>query len=138
MISNENKKKLTRAALTGTTLAIASSVVFGNGSINFAGMETPAAVPLFLGGAAVSAINDMVHESVLLKPSITTSYLAGDLASTAISAAVVGGITVGVLSSAVGLPSDRYLSAAALGAGSVVASDLVESRYLEQRGQLIF
>ena len=137
MLSQNNKKMLTKSAINGAILATVGSVVYGNGAIDVMGTSVPAAVPLFLTGAVTSGVNEYIHGQ-LGTPSINTSYLVGDYSSLALSAGTAGALTVGIMSSAVGLPRENFAAAFAIGAASVVGTDLVEKRFLEINNQLIF
>ena len=137
-ISESTKKTLVKGAINGSILAAGSTLLFGNGNIDVMGVNLPSVVPLFVGGAAVSMLNEQIHDKLLQKPSIQTSYLVGDYASLAMSAGLAGALTVGVLGIGVGLPKENYLAAGALGAGSVLATDMIEARFLEVNHKLIF
>jgi hypothetical protein len=137
MLSDNMKKVLTKSTVNGAVLAAAGSVLYGNGAINVMGTNLPAIVPLFGTGFLASAANEYVHQQ-LGTPSISTSYLIGDYTSLGVSAATAGALTVGIMSAGVGLPSSNYLGAFGLGAASVVGTDLIEKRFLEQGGKLIF
>jgi len=137
MISQNTKKTAVKAAINGAILAAAASTVYGNGSLIMMGRAVPAAVPLFAVGALTSGVNEIIHDQ-LGTPSISASYLAGDYASLALNAGVAGLATVGIMSTAVGLPSQNYMGAFILGSGSVIGTDLLEKRFLEQNGRLIF
>jgi len=137
MISQSTKKTLTKSVINGAILAAAASTVYGNGSLIMMGRAVPATLPLFAVGALTSGVNEIIHDQ-LGTPSINAAYLAGDYSSLLINAGVAGGLTVGIMSSAVGLPSQNYMGAFILGAGSVIGTDLLEKRFLEQNGRLIF
>jgi len=128
---------LTKSAINRAILATVGSVVYGNEAIDVMGTSVPAAVPLFLTIVVTSGINEYIH-SQLGTPSINTYYLVGDYSSLALSAGTAGALTVGIMSSAVGITRENFARAFAIGAASVVGTDMVEKHFLKQNRQLIF
>ena len=131
------KKYAVKSALTGAALSIAGSMLFGNGNVGLAGYELPAAIPLFISGAGASVVSDVVHDYAFPNTPGPTQSLT-NLTSVGIGAGLSAAATIGVMKLVAGLPMDRYLEAGLLGAGSYLAADYIESRYIEPGGKLIF
>lgn len=138
MVDQDTKKLLVRSALTGTVLAVAGSVIYGNGDITVMGKNVPASVPLFISGAIGSVIADKSHKAVSdAIPTVLGSKL-GDYTGMVVGGAVCAAASAGVMKVAFSLPNEVLPQAAGLGFGSYVAADVLEPKLLEQGGQLIF
>jgi hypothetical protein len=137
MISNKTREQLSKAAIAGGILSIATSIVYGNGSTDFAGMSVPAAVPMFVAGAGASLATDLISSQMNLPT--TSSQKIADVTALATSSAISGVAAVAILKASTNFPNDAILPAIAIAAGSQAGADYVVHRYLEdQRGQFIF
>jgi len=138
-LSQNNKRLMAKGLINGAVLAAGATAIYGGGNVEFFNMNVPSAIPLAVIGATASISNELIHQNLLGTPSISTSYLVSDYSSLAINAGVAGGLTTALMSTAVGLPSSNYMGAFALGSGSVLATEMIERRFLESpQGQLIF
>jgi hypothetical protein len=137
MLSNKTKENLSKAAIAGTVLAVSTSLVYGNGATDFAGMSIPAAVPIFIAGAGGSLVTDAVSSQLRLPT--TSSQKIADVSSLAIASAIsaVGAVTI--LKVSVGLPNETIPRIAAFALASQASADYITHRYLEdQKGMFIF
>ena len=138
MIGSDTKKLLIRSALTGTVLAVAGSVIYGNGNISVMGQSVPAAIPLFASGAVGSIIADQTHKAVAEALPGAVGAKLGDYTGMVVGGAVCAAASAGTLKLAFNLPSEALPQAAALGGASYIAADALEPRIFETAGQLIF
>lgn len=136
-ISNKTKEGLTKAAIAGAILSVSTSVIYGNGSTDFAGMSVPAAVPMFVAGAGASLVTDVVSAQLSLPT--TSSQKIADLSALAVSSGISGAGAVAILKLTAGLPNESVLPVLAIAAGSQAGADYITHRYLEDsKGVLIF
>ena len=137
MISNKTKESLAKAAIAGGVLAVGTSLLYGNGTTEFAGMAVPAAVPMFVAGAGGSLITDAV--SAQLKLPTTSSQKIADISSLAAASAISAAGAVSILKISAGLPNSAVLPVVGLAAASQASADYITHRYLEdQKGTFIF
>jgi len=136
MLNDNMKKKLTKSAVTGGILTIATSTMYGSGTLEFMGYQVPSLIPLFLSGAGASMISDYAHDAIY--PHLnTTEQKLSDVAAVAAGVGVSGVATAGILA-LTGVPKENLIPAVILGGGSYIAADYIESRFLEKNGMLVF
>lgn len=137
MLSNANKERLSKAAIAGGILSVATTIIYGNGTTDFAGMAVPAAVPMFVAGAGASLATDLVESQ--LKLTSTSSQKIADVTALATSSAISGVAAIAILKASTNLPNEAVLPVLAIAAGSQAGSDYIVTKYLEdKRGQFVF
>ena len=138
MMTDDTKKKLMKSVVTGGVLALAGSIGYGVDTVQLLGISVPSVVPLFVSGVGSSLISDIAHKKVFPQL-VGAGAKLGDLTATALGAGIAGAASVGILQMGVGLPNtESMFQAALLGAGSYVAAEYIESRFLETNGAIIY
>lgn len=136
-ISNKTKEKLTKAAIAGSILSVATTVMYGNGGVEVAGYSVPAFVPLFAAGAGASLATDVISSQLNLPT--TSSQKIADVSALAISSGISAVAAVSLLKVAVGLPNETMLPVIAIAGASQAGADYITHRFLEDKaGMLIF
>lgn len=132
------KRRLVKSGITGATLAVASAVVYGMGNVTIGGVDVPTVVPMFAAGAGASFGADFIHDMYYPHLSGSATQKLGDIGATALGAGVAGAASTAIIALGVGIETANYIPMFALGAGSYVASDYLEMKFLEKDGHLIF
>ena len=136
-ISDQTKQTVSKAVLAGAILSASTSMIYGNGSVNFLNMDIPAAVPMFIAGSGASLVTDVVANQFKLETS--SSKRIANVSSLAASSAIAAVSAVAILKVSTQLPNDSIPRIVGLAALSQAGSDYIESKYLtDVKGKFIF
>ena len=120
------KEKVMKGAIAGTIAGVASSALFGeSGSTTLLGIDMPIPVAIGVANGAASVAADFAHDYIF--PHIPGNQKYTTIESTLLGVGVAGGATTWLLNKE-NLSLGTAMNGFALGAGSYVAADYIDSK----------
>ena len=137
-ISDKTKQTVSKAVLAGAILSASTTILYGNGSVSFAGMDVPASIPMFIAGSGASLLTDVVANQFKLETS--SSRRIANVSSLAASSGIAAVSAVVILKVSSTLPNEAIPRIIGLAALSQDGSDCVESKFLldSKTGKFVF
>jgi hypothetical protein len=132
------KGDLVKAAVTGATGALAGYIFLneGSGSFKLFSLNVPTSLALFAASATGSLAADIAHDYIL--PNINKDSKLTNIESALLQLGVSGAATSGILVYGAGAPVQNIPNMFLLGAGSAVAGDYINSKFITQSSGLLF